>query len=67
VIPPPGAPNCALARGGGHALPLLKPPETGMAVITCIDDLRQLARRRVPRMFYDYADGGSWIERTCRA
>jgi L-lactate dehydrogenase (cytochrome) len=38
-----------------------------MAVITCIEDLRRLARRRVPRMFYDYADGGSWTEGTYRA
>ncbi|GAB4215593.1 MAG: alpha-hydroxy acid oxidase [Rhodoferax sp.] len=38
-----------------------------MPVITCIEDLRQLARRRVPRMFYDYADSGSWTESTYRA
>ena len=38
-----------------------------MAVITCIEDLRVLARRRVPRMFYDYADAGSWTESTYRA
>jgi L-lactate dehydrogenase (cytochrome) len=37
------------------------------AAITCIEDLRQLARRRVPRMFYDYADAGSWTESTYRA
>ncbi|MDA0790475.1 MAG: alpha-hydroxy acid oxidase [Proteobacteria bacterium] len=37
-----------------------------MAVITCIEDLRQLARRRVPRMFYDYVDSGSWTEHTYR-
>jgi L-lactate dehydrogenase (cytochrome) len=36
-------------------------------VITCIEDLRVLARRRVPRMFYDYADSGSWTEGTYRA
>ena len=36
-------------------------------VITCIDDLKQLARRRVPRMFFDYADSGSWSESTYRA
>ena len=28
-----------------------------MTVITCIEDLRVRAKRRVPRMFYDYADG----------
>lgn len=35
--------------------------------ITCIEDLRQAARRRVPRMFYDYADSGSYTESTYRA
>jgi L-lactate dehydrogenase (cytochrome) len=35
--------------------------------ITCIEDLRVLARRRVPRMFYDYADAGSWTEQTYRS
>jgi len=38
-----------------------------MSIITTIDDLRVLARRRVPRMFYDYADAGSWTESTYRA
>jgi L-lactate dehydrogenase (cytochrome) len=38
-----------------------------MPVITCIEDLRRLAQRRVPRMFYDYADSGSWAEVTYRA
>jgi L-lactate dehydrogenase (cytochrome) len=36
-------------------------------VITCIEDLRVLAKRRVPKMFYDYADAGSWTESTYRA
>src|SRR6185369_401088 len=31
------------------------------------EDLRVLAQRRVPRMFYDYADSGSWTESTYRA
>ena len=35
--------------------------------ITCIEDLRVLAKRRVPRMFYDYADSGAWTESTYRA
>lgn len=35
-------------------------------IITCIEDLRILAKRRVPRMFYDYADSGSWTESTYR-
>ena len=38
-----------------------------MPVITTIEDLRQLAQQRVPRMFYDYADSGSWTESTYRA
>jgi len=38
-----------------------------MAVITCVEDLRRMARKRVPRMFYDYADTGSWTESTYRA
>ena len=38
-----------------------------MPVITNIEDLRVLAQKRVPRMFYDYADSGSWTERTYRA
>jgi L-lactate dehydrogenase (cytochrome) len=38
-----------------------------MSVITHIEDLRVLAQKRVPRMFYDYADSGSWTESTYRA
>jgi L-lactate dehydrogenase (cytochrome)/glycolate oxidase len=38
-----------------------------MAVMTCIEDLRALAEKRVPRMFYDYVDSGSWTESTYRA
>ena len=38
-----------------------------MTVITNIEDLRRLAQKRVPRMFYDYADSGSWTEGTYRA
>jgi len=38
-----------------------------MPVVTCIEDLRRLARKRVPRMFYDYADSGAWTESTYRA
>ncbi|WP_193177124.1 alpha-hydroxy acid oxidase [Oricola nitratireducens] len=35
--------------------------------ITDIHDLQKIARRRVPRMFYDYADSGAWSESTYRA
>ena len=38
-----------------------------MPIITTIEDLRVLAQKRVPRMFYDYADSGSWTESTYRA
>ncbi|MFG6448359.1 L-lactate dehydrogenase [Roseateles sp. BYS180W] len=38
-----------------------------MSVVTTIGDLQALARKRVPRMFYDYADSGSWTESTYRA
>ena len=37
-----------------------------MPVITCIDDLKAIYRRRVPRMFYDYAESGSYTESTFR-
>ena len=35
-------------------------------VITCIDDLKRLYKKRVPRMFYDYAEAGSYTEQTFR-
>jgi L-lactate dehydrogenase (cytochrome) len=38
-----------------------------MTPITCIEDLRVLAQKRVPRMFYDYADSGSYTAGTYRA
>ena len=37
-----------------------------MSAIAGIEDLRRLAERRVPRMFYDYVDSGSWTEQTYR-
>ncbi len=40
---------------------------TDLSKITCIEDLRLVAKSRVPRMFYDYADSGSWTEGTYRA
>ena len=43
------------------------PEELPVPVITTIEDLRVLAEKRVPRMFYDYADSGSWTESTYRA
>ena len=38
-----------------------------MALISTIEEMRQLAQKRVPKMFYDYADSGSWTEGTYRA
>jgi L-lactate dehydrogenase (cytochrome) len=38
-----------------------------MKTMTCIEDLRQTARRRVPRAFFDYAEGGSYAEQTLKA
>src|SRR6476469_4049348 len=40
---------------------------TSMKHITCIEDLRQLHKRRVPKAFFDYADRGSYSEDTLRA
>ncbi len=37
-----------------------------MPVITNIDDLKRIYRRRVPKMFYDYCESGSWTEQTFR-
>lgn len=37
-----------------------------MPVITCIDDLKQLYKKRAPKMFYDYAESGSYTEQTFR-
>ena len=38
-----------------------------MSTILTIADLKDLARRRVPKMFFDYADSGAWTESTYRA
>ncbi|MFM7331157.1 MAG: L-lactate dehydrogenase [Brachymonas sp.] len=40
---------------------------TDLSKITCIEDLRMLHQKRVPKMFYDYCDSGSWTESTYRA
>ena len=37
-----------------------------MAVITSIEDLKRIYHRRVPKMFYDYCESGSWTEQTFR-
>jgi L-lactate dehydrogenase (cytochrome) len=38
-----------------------------MKTMTCIEDLRQVARRKVPRAFFEYAEGGAYSEQTLRA
>jgi L-lactate dehydrogenase (cytochrome) len=38
-----------------------------MRTITCIEDLRQIARRKVPRAFFDYAEAGSYSQETLRS
>ena len=38
-----------------------------MTSITCVDDLRDIARKRTPRMFFDYCESGSWSESTLHA
>jgi len=38
-----------------------------MKTMTCIEDLREAARHKVPRAFFEYADGGSYAEETLRA
>jgi L-lactate dehydrogenase (cytochrome) len=37
-----------------------------MQTITCVEDLREIAKNRVPRMFFDYAESGSYSEQTLR-
>jgi len=37
-----------------------------MAVVTCIEDLKRMHKRRTPKMFYDYAESGSYTEQTFR-
>ena len=38
-----------------------------MGVVACVEDLRRQMQRRVPRMFYDYCESGSWTESTFEA
>ena len=38
-----------------------------MSVILSVEDMRKKAKSRVPRMFFDYAESGSWTEDTLRA
>jgi L-lactate dehydrogenase (cytochrome) len=73
---PPGSP-AADPHGDFAARPTMlderesheykKGGDTAMKHITCIEDLRQLHMRRVPKAFFDYADRGSYSEDTMRA
>ena len=38
-----------------------------MDAVTTVDELRAIAKKRVPTMFYDYMESGSWTETTFRA
>lgn len=38
-----------------------------LSKVTCIEDLRRTFKRKVPKMFYEYVDSGSWTETTWRA
>ena len=38
-----------------------------MGIVACVEDLRKQMQRRVPRMFYDYCESGSWTESTLDA
>src|ERR1017187_5337888 len=40
---------------------------TSIEDVTCIEDMREIARRRVPRAFFQYADHGSYTQSTLRA
>jgi L-lactate dehydrogenase (cytochrome) len=60
----------AISLHGGTVLLDLStsnPRTDHMKTITCIEDLRTLARRRVPRAFFEYAESGSYSEETLRA
>jgi hypothetical protein len=58
----------SLAETPADRLPLtLEARGEAMAVITCIEDLRQLHRKRAPKAFYEYVDAGSYSEDTYRA
>src|SRR6185295_13407788 len=53
---------------GGHRRAILPPCRIArMPVVTCIEDLRELSRRRVARAIFDYVDRGSYSEATLRA
>ena len=69
---PGDSPGCDFAERPSMLDDVQTPPiqegtETFMKHITCIEDLRTLHKRRVPKAFFDYADRGSYAEETLRA
>jgi L-lactate dehydrogenase (cytochrome) len=54
------------AAAAGSAIRPTLPHAAAMQRMTCIEDLRQRARRKVPRAFFGYADAGSYSEQTLR-
>jgi len=56
-----------LDHGNASNVSLGGEPKRAMKHITCIEDLRLLHKRRVPKAFFDYADRGSYAEETLRA
>src|SRR5690606_17281279 len=64
-LPPPRGARYVATQAAGRQRG--RPGERcGMAALA-IADLKRLARRRVPKMFFDYADSGAWTEGTYRA
>jgi L-lactate dehydrogenase (cytochrome) len=51
----------------GQLQPLVQMKAVSMTQILEISDLKALAKRRVPKLFFDYADSGAWTEGTYRA
>ena len=54
-------------RSAGFPFPDAAQYNKTMRIMTCIEDLRQRARRKVPKMFFDYAEAGSYAQETLRA
>ena len=68
----PAARSCAAcgpdqARALCYQIATEEPGTLIMKTMTCIEDLRQAAHRKVPRAFFDYAEAGSYAEQTLRA
>src|SRR5664279_5627964 len=64
-LPRPRAP--CYRRNASETIPNGQRPRAAMTAITCIEDLRAIGRRKVPRSFFDYAEAGAYAEETLRA